>query len=160
MEVLRSAGFNSVLSHSMEEQSMRHSLRGLTFFASALLLATSPTTHAQAKVEVKELLRSQTSWDGTRYETYPTGKPELTLLKISIPPRTSLDWHSHPMPNIGYVLSGELFLETQDRDLKHTLRQGDSVAEMVGLKHRGRTGELPVELIVFYAGAEGLPLSE
>jgi hypothetical protein len=29
--------------------------------------------------------------------------------------------------------------------------------EMVGTVHRGWTGDAPVELIVFYAGAKGMP---
>jgi len=31
---------------------------------------------------------------------------------------------------------------------------------MVGELHRGITGDKPVELIVFYAGTKGMPLSQ
>ena len=147
---------NIALIHCLGSSIMHLSTTAVAVFVGSILA----TPAAYAKVQVEELLRSQTSWDGTAYTTYPAGRPEMTLIKITIPAQTSLDWHTHPMPNVGYVLSGELTVEAKDPPLKRTLRPGDALAEMVGLPHRGSTGELPVELIVFYAGAEGLPLSE
>jgi quercetin dioxygenase-like cupin family protein len=139
-----------------------HGMRNLSFSlgASLLLLVASPNLFASTKPQVQEILRSPSSWDGTTYKAYPSGQPEVTLLKISIPANTALDWHSHPMPNVAYVVSGELTLEARNSELKRTLRAGDAIAEMADRQHRGVTGDLPVELIVFYAGAEGLPLSE
>jgi quercetin dioxygenase-like cupin family protein len=139
-----------------------HGMHTPSFFlgTSLLLLVASPNLFATNQPQVEELLRSRASWDGTTYKAYPGGQPEVTLLKIAIPANTTLDWHSHPIPNAGYVLSGELTLQARDSDLQRTLRAGDAIAEMVDRQHRGLTGDLPVELIVFYAGAEGLPLSE
>jgi quercetin dioxygenase-like cupin family protein len=37
---------------------------------------------------------------------YPAGRPELSVLKIAIPPHSQLKWHTHPMPNIAYILIG------------------------------------------------------
>ncbi|SAK92372.1 hypothetical protein AWB76_06807 [Caballeronia temeraria] len=45
------------------------------------------------------LLKSDHSWDGTRYKSYPAGQPQLTVLNIVIPAHTALPWHTHPMPN-------------------------------------------------------------
>jgi len=111
-------------------------------------------------VEKQILLQSTTSWDGTPYQAYPQGKPELTLLKLRIPANTVLDWHSHAMPNAGYLLSGELIVETRDTGKTVTVRPGDAMAELIGTQHRGRTGALPAELIVFYAGSPGMPLAQ
>jgi hypothetical protein len=63
------------------------------------------------------------------------------------------------MPNAGYVLSGELTLEERDGVRKHFVA-GKAISETVNRVHRGVTGEAPVVLIVFYAGAPGLPLSQ
>ena len=63
------------------------------------------------------------------------------------------------MPNAGYVLSGELTLEKADGVTKHFVA-GQAITETVDCIHRGVTGEAPVVLIVFYAGAPGLPLSQ
>lgn len=103
------------------------------------------------------LLKSDHSWDGTRYKRYPAGQPQLTMLKIVIPAHTALPWHTHPMPNAAYVISGTLNVESRDGLHKTTLHAGDVLPEMVGIAHRGTTGDTPVELIVFYAGVKGMP---
>ena len=94
------------------------------------------------------------------YESYPSGKPELSILKITVQPHTTLGWHTHPMPNAAYVLSGHLVVEKQTGGMKKTIHAGETLAETVGTIHHGYTEDEPVTLIVFYAGAEGLPLSE
>ncbi|MFT3742282.1 MAG: cupin domain-containing protein [Gammaproteobacteria bacterium] len=103
-------------------------------------------------------LCSQTdhSWDGVKYSVYPSGQPEITVLKIKIPPHTILPWHTHPMPNAAYIVSGTL--EVEDKNgLRKTLHPGDVLAEMVNTAHRGITHNQAVEIIVFYAGVTGMP---
>jgi hypothetical protein len=63
------------------------------------------------------------------------------------------------MPNAGYVLSGELTLEEKGRISRHFVA-GQAITETVNRIHRGVTGQAPVVLIVFYAAAPGLPLSQ
>jgi quercetin dioxygenase-like cupin family protein len=105
------------------------------------------------------LLKTDRSWDSVEYDSYPAGQPELTVLKFVIPPNTILPWHTHPMPNAAYVISGKLNLESEDGRHHVTLHAGDVLPEMVGTVHRGWTSDTPVELIVFYAGAKGMPTS-
>ncbi|AUH49459.1 cupin [Chromobacterium sp. ATCC 53434] len=126
----------------------------------AALLA-SPLSHAAdgAGVQSQTLLKTERSWDGQRYKNYPAGQPELTLLRIVIPPHTSLPWHSHPSPNAAYVVKGTLTVQTRDGKQQRQLHAGDTLAEMVGTEHRGVSGDEAVELLVFYAGAKDLPLS-
>ncbi|UVJ44339.1 cupin domain-containing protein [Pseudomonas sp. LS1212] len=125
-----------------------------------LLFGTGAHAYEQSAIESQIVLRSSSSWDGTPYTAYPAGRPELTLVKIRIPANAEMQWHTHPIPNMGYVLSGEILVEARDSNQRKSLKQGDALAEMVDIVHRGKTGEHPVELIVFYAGAHGLPLSE
>lgn len=110
-------------------------------------------------VESTALLKSSSSWDGTAYEAYPVGKPELTVLNIKIPANTALKWHEHPMPNAAYVVSGNLTVETLEGGKSILLKPGDVLPEMVNRQHRGLTGDTAVELVVFYAGTQGMPLS-
>jgi quercetin dioxygenase-like cupin family protein len=138
-------------------------LIALTLFACtlsgfALAQQTSPASTAPA-VKTEILAKSTSSWDGTPYKTYPAGQPEVTVVKITIPAHTTLKWHTHPMPNAGYVVSGELTVEKQDGTKKH-FTAGEVVLETVGTIHRGITGDQPVELIVFYPGTPGMPLSQ
>jgi len=133
--------------------------------AMAVLLQMNSVTaeeknNAKPSVRMEYLLQSSKSWDGELYKPYPKGVPELSILKITIPPNTELPWHTHPMPNAGYVLSGELTVQKKETGEKKLLTTGQVLPEMVGNLHRGFTGDSPVTLIVFYAGTKGMPLSE
>jgi quercetin dioxygenase-like cupin family protein len=127
-------------------------LSGIT--AAAQSPAQPPT------VQSETLLSTESSWDGVPYAAYPSGKPQLSVLKITIPPHSQLKWHKHPIPNAAYVVSGELTVEEKDSGKKQHFVAGQVVPETVGTVHRGVTGDSPVVLIVFYAGAKGLPLAQ
>jgi quercetin dioxygenase-like cupin family protein len=111
-------------------------------------------------IHVETLLETTTAWDGSSYKAFPQGKPQITILKITIPAHTTMDWHSHPMPSVGYILAGELTIEKQDGSAKQQFTAGQAVPETVDTMHRGITGDKPVELVVFYAGTTGMPLSQ
>jgi quercetin dioxygenase-like cupin family protein len=130
----------------------------LLLFA-GLLPCLSPIALAAEAVKIETLLQASHSWDGTPYQAYSGGQPEPTLLRFSIPAHTTLAWHTHAVVNVGYVLSGVLFVEKHNSSDKLVLNAGDSLAELVGIPHRGYTTEQPVELLVFYANTQGLPLS-
>jgi quercetin dioxygenase-like cupin family protein len=114
--------------------------------------------HEELRVET--LLQTSSSWDGEPYKSYSAGKPELTILKIIIAPHTKLEWHSHPIPNAAYILSGELTLKRKRDGKKQHFVAGQAVSETVDTLHRGITGNDPVVLIVFYAGISGTPLTQ
>ncbi|WP_299454637.1 cupin domain-containing protein [uncultured Pigmentiphaga sp.] len=127
----------------------------------AWVLAAGVAVAAESPgVQVQTLMESSASWDGRAYEAYPPGPPLLTVLRITIPPHSALPWHTHPIPNAAYVLSGELTVEKQGTGETRWLKQGDVLPEMVGEYHRGVTGDQGVVLIVFYAGSRGVPLSQ
>jgi len=110
-------------------------------------------------IQKEVLLRTSQSWDGVPYEAYPNGAPELTMVKFTLPPNAELPWHTHPMPNAGYILDGEITVQKRSTGQTLLLKKGDVIPEMVGGVHRGLTGNLPATLIVFYAGTKGLPLA-
>jgi|SRR6185369_12655796 len=126
----------------------------LFLFLSVAAFAEEPTG-----IKMETLLKADKSWDGVAYEKYPDGKPEISMLKISIPAHTKMKWHTHPMPNAAYVLSGEITVEKKNGETKH-IKAGEVLPETVNSLHRGTTGDLPVELIVFYAGSKGMKLFE
>jgi quercetin dioxygenase-like cupin family protein len=125
----------------------------------ALACGTAAAQAAAPAVESQTLLQTTTSWDGTPYHGYPSGTPQVTILRIDVPAHSTLAWHQHPMINAAYVLSGSLTVERRSDGMKRTLHTGDTLAEMVDATHRGYTEAEPVTLIVFYAGAVGMPLS-
>jgi quercetin dioxygenase-like cupin family protein len=120
-------------------------------FASAAVESPSP-------IRIETLAKTTSSWDGAPYRAYPSGQPQLTVLKITIAPHTTLKWHYHPMPNAAYILSGDLILEKKDGNRKHFFA-GQALTETVDSIHRGITGDDPAVLVVFYAGTPGLALS-
>lgn len=107
------------------------------------------------EIQVEELTKSSTSWDGNLLPHYPQGKPEITILKITIPAGAELPLHQHPVINAGVLLEGELTVHTQaGKTLK--LKAGDPIVEVVNTWHYGKNeGEDPAVIIVFYAGEKG-----
>jgi quercetin dioxygenase-like cupin family protein len=57
------------------------------------------------------LLQRTASWNDVRYKAYPTGQPQLTTVRITIPAHSALPWHTHAMPNAAYLLSGHLTVD-------------------------------------------------
>lgn len=121
--------------------------------------AAKAPSEAPNPLQVKTLLQTDKAWDGKAYESYPAGRPQLSVLQITIPARTTMEWHRHPIPNAAYVVSGELNVEKRDGKRVH-FTKGQVIPETVGEWHRGVTSEQAVDLLVFYAGAPGVTLAE
>lgn len=79
------------------------------------------------------------------------------MLKMTIPARTALPWHTHPIPNAAYVLSGSITVEDKASGRKQTFHAGEALAEEVGQVHRGVTGDEPAVLVITYSGTHGTP---
>src|SRR5271165_6629711 len=84
-------------------------LPGLWFW-----LVSTGLCASEPQIKVEQVLQTTQSWDGTPYCSYPTGQPQVTVLKITIPPGTALHWHRHPVISVAYVLSGHLTVEKRD----------------------------------------------
>ena len=113
----------------------------------------------QASPVVKQLVKTSQSWNGDFLPAYPQGKPEITILRITIPAGTKLHTHSHPVINAGVLLSGELTVLTTDGKTLH-LKAGDPIVEVVNTLHYGMNeGEVPAEIVVFYAGVVDTPIT-
>lgn len=108
---------------------------------------------------VKELVKATQSWDGEFLPAYLQGQPEITILRIIIPPGTRLNTHSHPVINAGVLISGQLTVVTKDGKTLH-LKAGDTIVEVVNTLHYGiNQGKVPAEIIVFYAGVIDTPIT-
>jgi quercetin dioxygenase-like cupin family protein len=105
------------------------------------------------------LLQTTQSWNGKPYTHYPAGQPQLTTIRVTIAPHTALPWHTHPFPNVVYVLSGTLTLHDQTSGKTQVVHQGEAVGESVDDIHRGESGNEPTVLLITYAGTPGVPTS-
>jgi quercetin dioxygenase-like cupin family protein len=123
----------------------------------AALAQTQANSVASGQREI--LLQTTQSWNGKPYTHYPAGQPELTMIKLTIAPHTALPWHTHPFPNVVYVLSGTLTLHDKASGKTQVVHQGEAVGESVDTVHRGETGNEPAVLLITYAGTPGVPTS-
>jgi quercetin dioxygenase-like cupin family protein len=118
-----------------------------------------PADAAKPAIEVRKLVQSTNSWDGAVLPAYPQEQPQVTILRITIPPGMRLPAHTHPTINAGVLLTGELTVVTAGGARLH-LKAGDPIVEVVNTEHYGiNEGTVPAEIIVVYAGAVGQPTS-
>ncbi|WP_319590976.1 cupin domain-containing protein [uncultured Draconibacterium sp.] len=125
----------------------------------AILLSCINLESDTDELKVETLLQTTQSWDGSELPSYPEGKPEISILKVSIPPHSELDLHKHEVINAGILLAGNLTVITENSDTLK-MQTGDVLSEVVGTWHYGvNEGDELAEIVVFYAGTAGAPLS-
>lgn len=124
-----------------------------------LLLSSNVFAIDTDNIQVEMLAKTSLSWDGNNLPNYSKGTPEITILRIKIPPGAKLPMHKHPIINAGVLLSGELTVVTEDNKTLH-LKAGDSIVEVVNTLHYGKNeGTDTAEIMVFYAGVKDTPIS-
>ncbi|MFV1981344.1 MAG: cupin domain-containing protein [Rhodothermia bacterium] len=130
-------------------------------FGAGLTVALCATALAQdgPVIQIDQLAKTSTSWDGTELPAYGDGKPEITVIRATIPPGGEFPNHKHPTINAGVLLSGSLTVMTEDGDTL-SLGAGDALIEVVEQWHYGKNnGKVPAEIVVFYAGTVGQPIT-
>ncbi len=127
-------------------------IRRVTAGVVATMILIGMALSAQAAAP---LLQTTQSWDGGSF-TYPLGQAEVTSVILRIEAGQQAPFHCHPVPTLGYVLQGTVEVETANGQ-KIVIEQGESVVEVMRTLHRGTALGGPVEILVFYAGAEGIP---
>ena len=134
---------------------MKKAIKLVTILLIMVLCTTISSYSAQKDV----LLKTTSTWDNAQYKKLKIKKPEVTVLKITINVNEELPMHKHDLVNIAYVKKGTLTVIT-DNNEEITLNEGEVLPELIGKYHYGKnTGNIPVELIVFYIGEKGTPLS-
>jgi len=134
---------------------MNRTIKTLLIFFVMMLCTINTSYSAQKDV----LLKTTSTWDKTEYKKLKIKKPEVTVLKIVINVNEELPMHKHDLVNVAYVKKGTLTVITDDNK-EITLHEGDALPELIGKYHYGKnTGKEPIELVVFYVGEKGTPLS-
>ena len=130
----------------------------LVFLVIVMSLVSCEKTY-DSNIVVEKLAESSTSWNGDALPEYHKGRPVVTVLKITIPPKTKLKWHKHLVINSGILLKGSL--KVVDKNQKELfLNEGDVIIELVNKFHFGvNEGDIPAEIVVFYSGVEGVPIT-
>ena len=63
----------------------------------SLAVESGTITVEREAVKVETLAKTSESWNGQPLPNYLTGTPEITILRITIPPGTQLPLHKHPV---------------------------------------------------------------
>lgn len=140
----------------MKSRTMRNAILCLV---SAALAASCASPQHDRNVQTVQLVKSSASWDGKPLPPYKKGTPEITILRITVPPKQALPMHKHPTINAGVLLKGELTVTKENGEILH-LKPYDSIVEVMETWHYGRNdGNVPAEIIVFYAGEKDKPIT-
>ena len=127
--------------------------------ALSLFIMILCTTNLSYSAQKEVLLNTTSTWDKAEYKKLKIKKPEVTVLKIVIGVNEELPMHKHDLVNVAYVKKGTLTVITDDNK-EITLHEGEVLPELIGKYHYGKnTGKEPIELVVFYVGEKGTPLS-
>lgn len=131
------------------------------YFLTLILLAfISLTARSQySGLIIKDLLRTDTTSIGQKI-TYPEfADPEVTMLKITIPPGKSTGWHKHNIPVFVYVVKGTLTVKLEDHRIVQ-FNEESTFAEMRETYLNGTNMEdTDLVLIAIYMGGKGQKLS-
>jgi quercetin dioxygenase-like cupin family protein len=88
----------------------------------------------------------------------PAGDRETVTALIEIPPNMDVARHTHPGPEVDYIIEGEVNLVIEGQAPK-TYKAGDSFAIPQGVVHGGRSGPNGTKLVGSYIVEKGKPLA-
>jgi quercetin dioxygenase-like cupin family protein len=112
--------------------------------------ASQPPAMTQQTQGIKRTPLQKFDVPGTAYETV-IGIAEITA-------NSTIGRHTHPGPESGYMLEGEMVLMI-DGQPDRTLRAGDSYQIPGGAVHDGRSGPKGAKVIATYVVEKGKPLA-
>jgi quercetin dioxygenase-like cupin family protein len=143
---------------SQKEKSMGNQIKKLTTnlaLMSFLILSSGIASAEQLKPQITLLHSSTTSSSGEAF-SYPEGTPKLTLAQVILPKGGQLPMHTHPVPLIVHVMSGELTSERPSGETS-VYKAGDTFVEAPNSPHKvTNTGQTPTIVYGFFAGFDGM----
>jgi len=120
---------------------------GVGFAGIALAQQGAP---AQPTSNIKRTMLQKVDVPGTDYETM-TGIAEIV-------PNASIGRHTHPGPETGYVIEGEMTLIVDGQPAK-TVKAGESYQVPPGGIHDAKSGDKGVKVMAVYVVEKGKPLA-
>ena len=122
-----------------------------------LLINPSLSIAAESPVDVQEIFTSSKNIDGETFK-YPKGKAEMRLIRVEVENGATIPMHSHPVPLLGHIESGELTL-AEKTGISKTFKEGDSfvLSANTPAHTMANSGNSSAVMWVAVASAEGLP---
>jgi len=123
-----------------------------------LIISCAPKqTKPVPPISSKEILKTTTSWDGDKI-IYPEGDPEITGIIIELQQDVDTGFHCHPVPNLAYMLEGEIEVEVFEGP-KIIFKKGDAFEEVIDTWHKGKVLKGPAKILVYYVGKIDTPIT-
>jgi quercetin dioxygenase-like cupin family protein len=86
-----------------------------------------------------------------------TANPEIWSAIMTIPPRTTTEWMTHPVQGFVFVLEGTLTVEYAEGERK-VFKAGQGFPQARSKWHRGRNdGDVPMRFLAVFFGAKDVP---
>lgn len=131
----------------------------ITLFALVAAFSLLPA-HAEEALSYKTLVTPLLATSDTiigQPFAYPSGKPQVTAVIVTVPPGGETGWHEHAVPLFAYMLDGALTVDYGDKGTR-VYNAGDSLMEAMNWPHDGvNKGDTPVRVLAVYIGTEGVP---
>jgi quercetin dioxygenase-like cupin family protein len=106
-------------------------------------------------VKVTPVMKSSITISGQKIEYPKTDKAEMASILVEIQPGKENGHHMHPVPTYVHVLEGTMTVEFEDGS-RQTFKAGSGFLEVVNTLHSAKNlGEVPLKLLVVFAGEEG-----
>ena len=128
-----------------------------TFILLIFNVNASYAINEKSPVDVQEIFTSSENIDGDSFK-YPTGKAEMRLIKVEVDKGATIPMHSHPIPLLGHIESGELTLN-EKTGISKTFKEGYSfiLSGNTPAHTMENTGDSSAVMWVAVASAEGVP---
>ncbi len=129
--------------------------RAAVLLLTSLLLSPAPALADAKGLTAQSLLDSMVTGDGQPLK-YPDGPARVSALLVELAPGGETGLHRHPMPVVGYIVSGEVTVSAQGLP-DRVFKAGDAFVE-TNVWHNGRNlGKEPVKILAIYLGSDGQP---
>lgn len=110
-------------------------------------------------VTVETLARSDRSWNGSLLPPLSAARPEVNVVRMTVPAGVTLNLHQHPVIHAGVLVQGRLRLEAE-QGASQLLEPGQAVIEVVNRAHRSVSlGPEPAVLLIVFVGPKGAAIT-
>ena len=130
----------------------------------AMAMSTTTVTLAQDKShevvgsDAKVVLKTTKTMTDQPLSYPQSGKPEITMMVVTMQPDGHTSLHKHPSPTVGYVIEG--FVEVRADNVVLKVKAGEGFLEPIeGPMQIWNTNSAVSKLVIFVAGSEGTPVA-
>jgi quercetin dioxygenase-like cupin family protein len=128
-------------------------LTGAALLVAALGFTWTQSTLGQTGLRTTTVLQTTTTAHGQALQ-FPSARAQFTGVLFELAPGGRVGRHRHPVPNVVYVMEGELTVEA-DGHPPRVYRAGEAFSEGDHWHDGINNGSVPMKAWVVFAGTEG-----